>query len=72
MKGADYMNQHNPEEQEQYVDEQLKPMQQIEGGGVPKRVNLKSMPKPIRWLGYFFIYGVAIIILATVIISFLR
>ncbi|QWU16460.1 hypothetical protein SAMN04487895_10770 [Paenibacillus sophorae] len=55
-----------------YVDEQLRPMQQIEGGGGPKKVYLQNMPKPVRYFGYFFVIGVPILLLALVIISFFK
>lgn len=55
-----------------YVDEQLRPLQQIEGGGGPKKVYLKSMPKPVRYFGYFFLFIVPLLMIALVIISFLK
>lgn len=30
-----------------YIDDQLLSMQRIEGGGPPKRIDLKTMPKPV-------------------------
>lgn len=62
----------NDQEDQYYVDEQLRPMQQIEGGGGPKKVNLQSMPKPVRYFGYFFVIGVPILLLVLVIISFFK
>jgi hypothetical protein len=34
---------------------ELGEMQEIEGGGPPKKVHLQDMPGPIRAFGYFFI-----------------
>lgn len=59
-------------EEYRYIDEELKPMQQIEGGGGPKKVHLQSMPKPIRYFGYFFVFIVPILLISLVIISFIR
>ncbi|WP_223066644.1 hypothetical protein [Paenibacillus caui] len=60
------------EQQEGYVDEHLRPLQQIEGGGGPKKINLESMPKPTRYLGYIFLYIIPVLLIILVMISFIR
>lgn len=35
-----------------FGDDQLAPMQRIEGGGPPKPIVLHDMPRPLRALGY--------------------
>ncbi|SFJ16975.1 hypothetical protein SAMN02799624_03567 [Paenibacillus sp. UNC496MF] len=39
---------------EGYVDENLRQMQNIEGGGPPKKIILNTLPRPLRILWYFF------------------
>ncbi|MBO7744363.1 hypothetical protein I8J29_09170 [Paenibacillus sp. MWE-103] len=39
---------------EGYVDENLRQMQNIEGGGPPKKMILNTLPRPLRILGYLF------------------
>jgi hypothetical protein len=57
---------------EHYVDEQLYPLQNIEGGGSIKKIDLSTMPRPIRFIGYFII-SVAVLIGASVLlVSFLQ
>ncbi|MFD2170692.1 hypothetical protein [Tumebacillus lipolyticus] len=48
-------HQHDPLDppHEVWVDEQLLPLQRIEGGGPPKKVILSQMPK---WLRMFFLF----------------
>ncbi|NGM80848.1 hypothetical protein G5B47_00325 [Paenibacillus sp. 7124] len=62
----------NDREDQYYVDEQLRPMQRIEGGGGPKKVYLQNMPKPVRYFGYFFVFGVPILLITLIIISYLK
>lgn len=37
------------------IHSMIEEAQRIEGGGPPKKVNFNSMPKPVRFFGYFFI-----------------
>jgi hypothetical protein len=39
----------------QVVNELIQEIQIIEGGGPPKKVDWNSMPKPVRYFGYFFV-----------------
>jgi hypothetical protein len=53
----------------QVVNEMIREIQIIEGGGPPKKVDWNSMPKPVRYFGYFFVgciilMGVFVIIFA--------
>ncbi|MGG4034309.1 hypothetical protein ABEV74_11500 [Paenibacillus cisolokensis] len=59
-------------EQQNYVDENLLPMQQIEGGGPPKKIDLKSMPRPLRIFGYFFMGTIILMVLLSLFVTFFR
>lgn len=48
------------------------PMQQIEAGGPPKKVDLQSLPVPIRYIGYCIVFGIPLLFLTLIIISFLK
>jgi hypothetical protein len=37
------------------VNEWMQEIQIIEGGGPPKKVDWNSMPKPVRYFGYFYV-----------------
>jgi len=50
------------------INEELLPLQRIEGGGSLKPVNLSSMPKPVRMIGYS-IFGFLILMVSVLIIS---
>ncbi|MNR59655.1 hypothetical protein D3C85_1809660 [compost metagenome] len=60
------------EQKSTYIDEQLNPMQKIEAGGSPKKVDLQSLPVPIRYIGYFIVFGIPFLFLTLIIISFLK
>lgn len=60
------------QEEKIYKDDQLEPFQNIEGGGGPKKVTLKSMPLFIRCFGYFFLLIVPAIYLFVFVIDLLR
>ncbi|MGZ9586993.1 hypothetical protein [Paenibacillus marinisediminis] len=49
-----------------YVDENLRSIQNVEGGGLFKKVDLKAMPSPLRVFGYVF-YTIAILMLLVAI-----
>ncbi|MWC29398.1 hypothetical protein [Paenibacillus sp. MMS18-CY102] len=55
-----------------YNNETLLPMQAIESGGSPKRVDFSAMPAPIRYFGYFFMTAGAVFALAVVFVSLFR
>lgn len=63
---------HQAVEETRYVDDPLLPMQRIEGGGGPKRVHFDSMPAPVRYLGYFFVFIVPVLFVILIIISFIK
>lgn len=55
-----------------FIDDQLLPMQRIEGGGPPKRIDLSTMPKPLRIFGYFFFAFILIMFLAILFVSIFK
>ncbi|KRE35292.1 MULTISPECIES: hypothetical protein [Bacteria] len=55
-----------------FIDDQLLPMQKIEGGGPPKRIDLSTMPKPLRILGYFFFAFILIMFLVSLFVSIFK
>lgn len=55
-----------------YIDDQLLPQQLIEGGGPPRRVALSNLPAPVRYIGYAITYGIPLLFLALIIISFIK
>lgn len=60
------------EQKSTYIDEQLNPMQQIEAGGPPKKVDLQSLPVPLRYIGYCIVFGIPLLFLTLIIVSFLK
>ncbi|WP_317979650.1 hypothetical protein [Paenibacillus glycanilyticus] len=67
----------NPEKEylytdDNYVDENLRSIQNIEGGGPLKKVDLRSMPRPLRILGYFLFSIIVLMGASVVLISFIR
>ena len=50
-----------------YTDEQLLPQQWIEGGGPPRRVDLNSLPGPLKYLGYAIVYGIPLLFLGLIV-----
>jgi hypothetical protein len=55
-----------------YIDENLRSIQQIEGGGPIRKVDLRTMPRPLRIFGYFFISVIVLMGAAAILISFFR
>ncbi|WP_028612499.1 hypothetical protein [Paenibacillus harenae] len=53
-------------------NEELLPMQNIEGGGPPKKVDLNTLPKPIRFFGYFLMILAILMLLSAGIVTFFR
>lgn len=53
------------------VHSMIEEAQRIEGGGPPKKVDFKSLPKPIRIFGYFFITMMIIMVVFAIISNFL-
>lgn len=72
------MKLHETEEQPMHNDvavfnrEPMANLQYIEGGGPLKRVNLKEMPKWVRYFGYFFGYIVPVLLIGLILLSFFR
>ncbi len=46
-----------------------KQSERIEAGGPPQRVDLQSLPAPIRYIGYAVVYGIPLIVSALILIS---
>lgn len=42
-------------ESQAYIDPHLSELQNITSGGPPKKADLHSMPRAVRYFGYFFI-----------------
>jgi hypothetical protein len=55
-----------------YVDNLLAGYQKIEGGGPIKKINLKAMPTPVRYFGYFFITVAVSMVLILIGISIFK
>lgn len=55
-----------------FVDDQVLPLQRIEGGGAPKRIDLSTMPKPLRIFGYFFFAFMIVMLLAILFVSIFK
>ncbi|MFC4778862.1 hypothetical protein ACFO9Q_18865 [Paenibacillus sp. GCM10023252] len=74
MSRQEDMHETQPSEQvvhginDHYVDEQLRAMQNIEGGGPPRRVIWEQLPKPLRVFGYCFI-GFMLLMTALLLLS---
>ncbi|MEK4850655.1 hypothetical protein NST04_12490 [Paenibacillus sp. FSL H7-0756] len=50
-----------------YIDEQLLPQQLIEGGGPLRRVDLTSLPVPVKYIGYMIVYGIPVLFLSLIV-----
>ncbi|MEK3792015.1 hypothetical protein MKX42_09850 [Paenibacillus sp. FSL R7-0204] len=50
-----------------YIDEQLLPQQLIEGGGPFRRVDLTSLPGPVKYIGYMIVYGIPVLLLSLIV-----
>lgn len=55
-----------------YVDENLRSIQNIEAGGPMKKIDLNTVPRPLRVFGYVFFSILVLMGVATVLISFFR
>ncbi len=55
-----------------YVDENLRSIQNIEGGGPMKRIDLNILPRPLKIFGYFFLTILVLMGAVAVLISFIR
>ena len=55
-----------------YQDEQVRSIQQIEAGGPPKKVDLESLPGPLKYVGYCIVFGIPILFLVLIIVSFIK
>ncbi|CAH1195993.1 hypothetical protein PAECIP111892_02142 [Paenibacillus auburnensis] len=60
------------ERQTAYIDDQLLPQQKIEAGGPPRRVDLDTLPAPIRYIGYAVMFGIPVLFLVLIIVSFIK
>ncbi|MGO4185353.1 hypothetical protein AB4Z45_02865 [Paenibacillus sp. MCAF9] len=55
-----------------YVDENLRSIQSIEGGGPMKKIDLNSMPGPLKIFSYFVFSILVLMGAVVVLISFIR
>lgn len=55
-----------------YVDEQLRPLQNITGNGPVRKVELNQLPGPARLVGYFLKYVLPVLFLIIIVISWLK
>ncbi|MGO4698947.1 hypothetical protein AB4Z50_32330 [Paenibacillus sp. 2TAB26] len=55
-----------------YVDENLRSIQSVEGGGPMKKIDLNSMPRPLKIFGYFVFLILVLMGAVAVLISFIR
>jgi hypothetical protein len=51
------------------VNELIQEIQIIEAGGPPKRVDWNSMPKPVRYFGYFYIVCIILMGIFVIIVN---
>ncbi|NIK71390.1 hypothetical protein [Paenibacillus sp. BK720] len=56
----------------QYVDEQLYPLQNVEGGGPLRKPDLSTMPRPIRVIGFLIITSSVIIAASVILVDLFR
>lgn len=61
----------NLHQEEHYVDENLRSIQTIAGGGPPKIADLKAMPLMVRMFGYVIIAIIVLMGLTAVAVSFM-
>ncbi|RJE83045.1 hypothetical protein D3P07_25785 [Paenibacillus sp. 1011MAR3C5] len=62
-------NRRHVEKNEGYQDPQLTSIQQAEGGGPIKKVNLTDMPLPLRIFGYTVKTILILMVVGTIIVS---
>ncbi|WP_442600732.1 hypothetical protein [Paenibacillus sp. KN14-4R] len=62
---ADYSELESPQ-----INSMIEEAQRSEGGGPPKKVNFKSMPKPIRIFGYFFIVVMILMVVFAILSNY--
>ena len=55
-----------------FQDEQIRLIQQIEAGGPPKKLNLNSLPGPLKYVGYAIVFGIPVLFLILIIVSFIK
>ncbi|MNP32505.1 hypothetical protein D3C76_1256880 [compost metagenome] len=53
------------------VHSMIEEAQRIEGGGPPQKVDLQSLPKPIRMFGYFFIAMMIVMVVFAILSNYL-
>jgi hypothetical protein len=57
---------------EYYVDENLRSIQNIESGGPMRKIDLNSMPRPLRIFGYCFVTALVLMLIAICYVSIFR
>ncbi|MDR6550757.1 hypothetical protein J2736_001944 [Paenibacillus qinlingensis] len=55
-----------------FVNEDLRSIQNIEGGGPINKIALNTLPRPLKAFGYFFISIIVLFGATTVLISLFR
>ncbi|MDQ0192554.1 hypothetical protein [Paenibacillus wynnii] len=55
-----------------YKDEQIRLFQQIESGGPPEKIDLNSLPEPLKFVGYAIVFGIPVLILILIVVSFIK
>jgi|GEM_PF-2027414 len=54
------------------INAELLPIQIIEGGGPPKKVDLNTLPKPLKVFGYFLIVISLLMLVLVLVVTFFR
>ncbi|MBP1993752.1 hypothetical protein [Paenibacillus eucommiae] len=62
-----YFNQEN-----QALDTELLPMQSIEGAGPPRKVDLSTLPRPLRAFHVFILIFSLVMVLSVVFVTIFR
>lgn len=60
------------QDEQTVVNEDLLPLQNIEGGGPPRKVYLNTLPRPIRFFGYFLMCAAFVMLILAAIVTVFR
>ncbi|KGE18087.1 hypothetical protein [Paenibacillus wynnii] len=55
-----------------YKDEKIRLIQQIESGGLPKKIDLNHLPGPLKYVGYAIVFGIPVLFLILIVVSFIK
>lgn len=61
-----------PTQENTIIHEELLPIQRIEGGGPPKRADFNTLPKPIRYFGYFLVAAAVVMAVMAAVVTLFR